>query len=269
MILRKPAVAGYFYSSNPRELLTEIEDYMPLVGNINALGAICPHAGYVYSGHVAGAVYSKIKPKNVYIIIGPNHTGYGPTISIMNEGQWEIPTGKLEIHQELANRIIDKVSDAKIDTLAHLYEHCIEVQLPFIHKLNTKAKIVPIILKIVDMQNCLELAKGISSALKELNLIDDSIIISSTDMSHYLPDDLARKVDSLATEKIKNFDPEGLYSTVLSHKISMCGFIPTVTMLFATKILGAKEVQIIKYTTSAEVSRDYDKVVGYLGAIIL
>lgn len=269
MMLRKPAVAGYFYPSNPKELLAEIQDYMPLSGNINALGAICPHAGYVYSGHVAGAVYSKIKPKNIYILLGPNHTGYGSDVSVMNEGQWEIPLGKFEIHQDLANRIIDKVSIAQKDIQAHLYEHCLEVQLPFIYKLNPKAKIIPIILKMVDMQNCIELAKGVSSALKELNLLDESIIISSTDMSHYLPDELARKVDSLAAEKIKNFDPEGLYNTVLSHKISMCGFLPTVTMLFATKMLGAKEVQIIKYATSAEVSRDYDKVVGYLGAIVL
>ncbi|MCX7988473.1 MAG: AmmeMemoRadiSam system protein B [Thermodesulfovibrio sp.] len=269
MTIRKPAVAGYFYPSNPKELIYEIEEYMPLKGNLNALGAICPHAGYIYSGHVAGAVYSKIKPKNIYILIGPNHTGYGADISVMTEGLWEIPIGKLDIKQDLANAIIEKVALAKKDLQAHIYEHSLEVQLPFIYKLNPDAKIVPIILKMIDLKSCMELAKGISSALKELNLTEQSIIISSTDMSHYLSDDLARKVDSLATEKIKNFDPEGLYNTVLSHKISMCGFLPTVTMLYATKMLGAKEVQIVKYATSAEVSRDYDKVVGYLGAIVL
>lgn len=269
MTIRKSAVAGYFYSSNPRELILEIQEYMPLKGNLNALGAICPHAGYIYSGHVAGAVYSKIKPKNVYILIGPNHTGYGADISVMTEGQWEIPIGKLNIIQNLANLIIEQVNIAKKDSQAHLYEHSLEVQLPFIYQLNPEAKIVPIILKMIDLKSCIELANGISSALKELNLTEQSIIISSTDMSHYLPDDLARKVDSLAAEKIKNFDPEGLYNTVLSHKISMCGFLSTVTMLYATKMLGAKEVQIVKYATSAEVSRDYDKVVGYLGAIIL
>jgi AmmeMemoRadiSam system protein B len=269
MILKKPSVAGYFYPSQPKELLFEIEEYMPSIGNINALGAVCPHAGYIYSGHVAGAVYSKIKPKDVYILIGPNHTGYGSDVSIMTEGEWEIPLGKFDILQILANKIIEKFPVAKKDSQAHLYEHSLEVQLPFIYKLNPKAKIVPIIMKMIDLQSCIELATVLSEALKELNLTEESIIISSTDMSHYLPDDLARKVDSLATERIKNFDPESLYNTVLSHKISMCGFIPTVTMLFATKMLGAKEVQIIKYATSAEISRDYDKVVGYLGAIVI
>lgn len=269
MISRKPAVAGYFYPSNPKELLMELEEYLPAKGNLDTKGAICPHAGYVYSGAVAGSVYSKIKPKNVYVLLGPNHSGYGPDISIMNEGQWELPIGKLAIHEELANSIINNCSKAEKDFQAHLDEHSLEVQLPFIYKLNKEAKIVPIVLKMIDFQDSIELAKGIASSLKELNIADETIIIASTDMSHYLPDSLARKVDSLAIEKIKNFDPEGLYHTVLSNKISMCGFLPTVTMLLATKMLGAKEVQIIKYATSAEVSRDYERVVGYLGVIVL
>lgn len=269
MKVRKPAVAGYFYPSNPKELMSEIEEYMPSKETLNAIGAICPHAGYVYSGHVAGAVYSAIKPKEVYILLGPNHTGYGTDVSVMSEGEWEIPLGKIKIHNELSKKITEKVSFVKEDAQAHIYEHSLEVQLPFIYKLNPDAKIVPITLKISSIDKCKELAEGLSFALKELKIEDKSIIISSTDMSHYLPDDLTRKVDSLAAEKIKNFDPEGLYNTVLSYKISMCGFIPTVTMLYATKMLGAKEVKIIKYATSAEISRDYDRVVGYLGAVVL
>ncbi len=269
MISRKPAVAGYFYPSNQKELLRELEEYMPSKGNLNVIGAICPHAGYIYSGSVAGLVYSKIKPKNIYVLLGPNHTGYGPSISIMNEGQWELPIGKLEIHKELANSIISNFSKAEEDFQAHLYEHSLEVQLPFIYKLNKEAKIVPIILKMIDFKDALQLATALASSLKELQIADDTIIIASTDMSHYLPDRLARKVDSSVIEKIKNFDPEGLYNIVLSNQISMCGFIPTVTMLLASKMLGAKEVQIIKYATSAEVSRDYERVVGYLGAVVL
>lgn len=269
MIVRKPAVAGYFYPSDSKELLLEIEEYMPTKGTLNAYGAICPHAGYVYSGHVAGAVYSKLKPKKYYVLLGPNHTGYGADVSVMTEGYWEIPFGKLGVYSELALKITEKSQIAKKDTQAHLYEHSLEVQLPFIYKLNPSAKIVPITLKMIDIKACRELAESLSSAIKELEIVNDTLIVSSTDMSHYLPDDLARKVDSLAAEKIKNFDPEGLYNTVISHKISMCGFLPTVTMLFATKMLGAKEVLIVKYATSAEISRDYDRVVGYLGAIVL
>lgn len=268
-MIRKPAVAGYFYPSNSRELLSEIRDYMPSVGSQDAIGAICPHAGYVYSGSVAGEVYSKIKPKEIYIILSPNHTGYGSNISVMTEGDWEIPLGKLSIHSELAKKIVEKASVASEDIKAHIYEHSVEVQLPFIFVLNKEAQIVPITIKMLSLEECLILAQGIAEAIDNLQVKDKVIIISSTDMSHYLADEEARKIDALAIDRIKNFDPSGLYRTVVEHKISMCGVIPTVTMLYASKILGASKVRVIKYTTSAEVSRDYSKVVGYLGAIVL
>lgn len=268
MLRRKPAVSGYFYPSNPEELLYEIEEYMPSQTKLKARGAICPHAGYVYSGHVAGSVYSRISSAETFILLGPNHTGYGADISLMTEGQWEIPLGSLKINEELAKKIMEN-SSATEDLQAHVYEHSLEVQLPFIYKLNPQARIVPMTLKMLSLKDCLSLAQGIAKSVEELALKDKVIIIASTDMSHYLPDDLVRRVDSLAIEKIKAFDPEGLYNTVLEHRISMCGVIPTTVMLQATKLLGAKEVQIIKYATSAEVSRDYDKVVGYLGAIVI
>lgn len=269
MLKRHPAVAGYFYPSNSKELLQEIEEYMPVQTKIDAYGAVCPHAGYVYSGHVAGAVYSRLKPKEIFILIGPNHTGYGSNVSLMSEGQWEIPLGKLYVEEGLAKKILETVHFASNDIQAHIYEHSLEVQLPFIYKVNPQAKIVPLTLKMLTLKDCLSLAQGIATAVKELRLSNKTIIIASTDMSHYLPDEIARRVDALAIEKIKDFDPKGLYNTVLENNISMCGFIPTVTMLYITKMLGAKEVQVIKYSTSAEVSRDYDKVVGYLGAIVV
>ncbi len=267
-MIRKPAVAGYFYPSNQRELLEELKEYIPEKQKIDAIGAICPHAGYVYSGHVAGAVYARLKPKEIFILFGPNHTGYGREVSLMTEGEWEIPFGSLSVHTKLAEKIIEKTSLAADDIKAHLYEHSLEVQLPFIYNLNPDAKIVPITLKLLSLENCIELARAVAESLKELELLDKVIIISSTDMSHFLPDDLTRRKDALAIDRIKNFDPEGLYRTVLEHNISMCGVIPTVTMLYATKFLGATKVEIIKYATSAEVSRDYDRVVGYLGAVV-
>lgn len=268
-MIRKPQVAGYFYPSNPKELLSELDEYMVSQQKVDALGAICPHAGYIYSGATAGAVYSRLNPKDLYILLGPNHTGYGPNISLMSEGQWEIPLGRLKIDEEVAKKICEKLKTVCSDIRAHLYEHSLEVQLPFIYKLNPNAKIVPLTLKMLSLNDCLLLAQAIADALKELNLLQKVTIIASTDMSHYLPDDLARKVDALAIDKIQKFDPEGLYKTVLENNISMCGVIPTVVMLYCTKALGAKEVKIIKYTTSAEISRDYDKVVGYLGALVI
>uniref|UniRef100_A0A7C4EKD9 MEMO1 family protein ENV75_03480 n=1 Tax=Thermodesulfovibrio aggregans TaxID=86166 RepID=A0A7C4EKD9_9BACT len=269
MLKRRPAVAGYFYPSDARELSEEVEEYMPHENKVDAIGAISPHAGYVYSGHVAGAVYSRLKPKDVFVMLGPNHTGYGSDVSVMTEGQWDIPLGSMSINEKLAKKIVGKTSLASDDIQAHIYEHSLEVQLPFIYKVNPQAQIVPITLKMLSLKDCEDLAEAIAEALKELELREHVIIIASTDMSHYLPDDMARKVDSLAIEMIKNFDPEGLYNTVLQQRISMCGFVPTVTMLYATKLLGAKDVRVIKYATSAEISRDYDKVVGYLGAIII
>jgi len=174
---------------------------MPVGPAINAYGAICPHAGYVYSGHVAGDVYSKLKPKDVFILIGPNHTGYGSNVSMMTEGEWEIPPGNIRINEKLAQKIIEKVPFVSDDIQAHIYEHSLEVQLPFIYKLNPQATIVPLTLKILSLKECLILAQGIASAIEELELSNNTIIIASTDMSHYLPDDMARRVDSLAIEK--------------------------------------------------------------------
>lgn len=269
MFKRRPAVAGYFYPSDAKELAQEVEEYMPPQSKVDAKGAICPHAGYVYSGSVAGAVYSRLKPKDIFIMLGPNHTGYGSDVSVMTEGLWEIPLGSIRINKTVAKKIVEKTPLASDNIQAHIYEHSLEVQLPFIHKLNPEAEIVPITLKMLSFKECINLAEAVAEAVKELELVDRMIIIASTDMSHYLPDDMARKIDSIAIDRIKNFDPEGLYNAVQEHKISMCGFVPTVTMLYAVKLLGAKEVQIIKYATSAEVSRDYNRVVGYLGAILI
>ncbi|MEN2985819.1 MAG: AmmeMemoRadiSam system protein B [Thermodesulfovibrionaceae bacterium] len=269
MLVRKAVVAGYFYPSNSKRLLSELNEYMTDEEKFDAKGAICPHAGYIYSGATAGAVYSRLIPKDLYVLLGPNHTGYGADISVMSEGEWEIPLGRFRVDETVAKKIIEKLSGVRSDIKAHLYEHSLEVQLPFIYKLNPNAKIVPVVLKTISINDCSMFAQVLAETLLELNLQQKVTVIASTDMSHYLPDDLARKVDTLAIEKIQKFDPQGLYATVVENNISMCGFIPTVTMLFATRILGAKEVKIIKYTTSAEVSRDYDKVVGYLGALVI
>lgn len=269
MAKRMPAVAGYFYPAKASELMSEVEDFMPREGTLDALGAISPHAGYVYSGAVAGAVYSLVKPKETYILFGPNHIGYGSTVSIMKEGQWQIPLGSIEIDSSLSEAILRKTDLIRVDESAHINEHSLEVQLPFIFRANPNAKIVPIVFKMLELSKCIEIAKAVSEAIAEQNLKDRVMIISSTDMSHYLPDEITRKIDALAIEKIKNFDPEGLYNTVLEHRISMCGVIPTVTMLYSTRMLGAKEIKIVKYSTSAEVNRDFSRVVGYLGAIVL
>ncbi|KJR42037.1 Memo-like domain protein [Candidatus Magnetoovum chiemensis] len=266
---RMPAVAGRFYKGSKALLTKEIESLTTEKEpqkKENALGIICPHAGLVYSGAVAGAVYSKIEFPETIILLGPNHTGMGDAISIMTEGQWEIPTQTFNIDTPLAQTIVNSSPLFKDGTIAHLYEHSIEVQLPFIARFSSNVKIVPITIIHASLKECKEAGSALSSAIKQS--AKKIVIAASTDMSHYLSDKQARIKDKMAIDKILTLDPEGLYNIVISEKISMCGYIPTAIMLYAVKALGAKETIEVKYTTSAEVSGDYNHVVGYFGAII-
>lgn len=264
---RAPSVAGQFYNGTPESLTRQVSQYILDSPKEPVLGALCPHAGLMYSGHVAGAVYSRIEFPETFVLLGPNHTGLGSPISVMSEGQWEIPTGTFDIEKVLAHKI-HTLSDGLVekDSRAHLFEHSIEVQLPFIAYFSTSVKIVPIALMTLDLETCHKVAQAIVSAIK---LMDYRItIIASSDMSHYVSDTEARALDGLAIDKILQLDPEGLYKTVTSKKISMCGYIPATIMLYACIALGAQKAELIKYATSGEVSGDYNYVVGYAGIIV-
>lgn len=264
---RPPAVAGQFYYDNAPKLKGQVEQY--IVENANkekAIGIISPHAGLMYSGHVAGAVYSYIQFPKTFVLIGPNHTGLGSNISIMTSGQWEIPTGIFDIDEELAGKIAKAAPHISEDVKAHLFEHSIEVQLPFIAHLADSVKIVPISVMSASVQECKEIGEGIADAVKEAGY--DVVIAASSDMSHYVPDAVARKLDGLAIDEILRLNPEGLYNTVQNQNISMCGFLPATIMLYAAKALGAQEARLVKYATSGDVSGDYEHVVGYAGMIV-
>lgn len=264
---RRPAVAGQFYSSNPSALSKEVGRYIETnVAKERAIGVVSPHAGLMYSGSVAGAVYSRIDFPHTFVLLGPNHTGFGRPVSIMSSGQWQIPTGELEIDEGLAKRIIKHSEVVVEDSSAHSMEHSIEVQLPFILYFSSDVKIVPITL----MVDSLEICKLIGEALADI--IGDTkypvTIVASSDMSHYETDSTARTKDKKAIERILALDPEGLYKTVKKEGISMCGYIPTTIMLYAADRMGASEAKLVKYTTSGDVSGDYEYVVGYAGIII-
>ncbi len=264
---RPPAVAGQFYYNSTSKLNQQVEQY--IIKNLKrekAIGVVSPHAGLVYSGSVAGAVYSSIEFPKTFVLIGPNHTGLGSKVSLMASGEWEIPTGIFLIDEKISYKIAMNVPFVRKDIQAHMFEHSLEVQLPFIAYFSKNVEIVPVVILSASVDECKILGEGIAAAVKSVNY--SVVIVASSDMSHYVPDDVARKKDNKAIEKIIALDPEGLYETVLKERISMCGYLPVTTMLFAAKALGANSSKLVKYTTSAEVSGDYDHVVGYAGILI-
>lgn len=266
-MIRKPAVAGKFYPSSQQDLSEEVNGYVEHDAvKTRAIGIVSPHAGLMYSGAVAGAVYSRIEFPRTFIILSPNHTGLGSVVSIMTSGEWQIPTGSLKIDEVLAKRILSDSDFIEEDTLAHEMEHSIEVQLPFILLFSSDVKIVPVTIMTDSLETCKMLGDNLADVISGSDY--PVTIIASSDMSHYEEDSVARNLDNMAIEKIISLDAEGLYETVKKEKISMCGYAPVTTMLHAANNLGAKEATLVKYMTSGDVSGDYAHVVGYAGVIV-
>ncbi len=264
---RTAAVAGQFYHGTAPRLTQQVEQLIDRdAPKEDAIGILSPHAGLIYSGAVAGAVYSAIRFPQTFVLLGPNHTGLGQKISIMDEGEWEIPTGTFSIDRKLAGKIALSTDRVVRDSQAHIFEHSLEVQLPFIACFSLDVKIVPITFLAASLEDCRETAAAIAQAV---NSVDYPVAIAaSSDMSHYLPEKVARQKDKKAIDRVLALDPEGLYETVTKEKITMCGFIPSTVMLLAAKLLGAGSARLVRYATSGEVSGDYDSVVGYAGIIV-
>ncbi|MBF0459338.1 MAG: AmmeMemoRadiSam system protein B [Nitrospirae bacterium] len=267
---RPPAVAGRFYSASEAALTAEVNACIAAAGTspsqpIKVIGLISPHAGFIYSGAVAAAVYSSIEFPDTIILIGPNHTGLGGKFSMMSAGQWEVPTHTFEIDEAVGGELL-KTGIFKEEHSAHAFEHSLEVQLPFIAHFTKSVKIVPITVMGLDAEECKAageaLAKVVAAAGKSI------VIAVSSDMSHYLPEPEARQKDKLALDMILSLDAGGLYNVVQREHITMCGYLPATIMLNAARALGAVKAEIIKYTTSAEASGDYSRVVGYAGVIV-
>jgi AmmeMemoRadiSam system protein B len=222
----------------------------------------------VYSGSVAGAVYSSIDLPGTFILIGPNHTGLGEPVSLMAKGEWETPLGRVRIDEGLAAAILSRSRLVREDTLAHLKEHSLEVQLPFIQYLKKEFTIVPIQMMDTRLETCLALGSAVAEAVREQAKETGVLIVASSDMSHYISAEAAKKKDHKAIQRILDLDAQGLYYTVRDEDITMCGYGPAVAMLTACKALGAKKAELIKYANSGEVSGDYDQVVGYAGIVV-
>ncbi len=274
---RRPAVSGQFYYANLSKLRAQVEACIATglpegrrfsgeAGKEKVIGVLSPHAGLMYSGAVAGAVYSRIKFPHTFILIGPNHTGFGTKVALMSYGEWEIPLGTVKIDEELSGKILTEGAIIEEDAQAHLFEHSLEVQLPFILYFSQNVMIVPITMMSHSLEDCMAVGEAIAKAVEQTS--HSVVIVASSDMSHYEPDDIARQKDKKAIERILDLDPEGLHRTVMEERISMCGFAPATAMLSASKALGAREAELIKYMTSGEVSGDFEHVVGYAGVIV-
>jgi len=273
--LRTPAVAGRFYPDRADELLRDVRAYSSPVGaagahdRVRAIGCISPHAGYIYSGGVAGAVYSRVEIPERCVILCPNHTGKGGPLAVMATTTWQTPLGEVAPDTDLGLRLLGRFPALHEDSAAHRSEHAIEVQLPFLQAQQPKLKIVPIAVGTRDF----DVLSGLGAALAEVigqekDLEGRVLIVASSDMNHYESDALTRVKDRRAIERVLAMDARGLWEVVMDEHISMCGFGPAVVMLTAGKLLGAASATLIKYATSGEVSGDYQSVVGYAGIIV-
>ncbi|MBI2341048.1 MAG: AmmeMemoRadiSam system protein B [Deltaproteobacteria bacterium] len=266
-MIRLPAVAGQFYSANPAQLKKDLASMISEASQkIRAKGIIVPHAGYMYSGKVAGQVYSKVEIPDQLIILSPNHTGVGVPFSIMNRGAWRLPMGDAKIDEDLADKLMKEFDSLEIDAMAHAREHSLEVQIPFVQYLKKDFAFVPVTIGHVPYPLCKEFGEAIARIVAKEK--DTILIIASSDMNHYEEHNRTLEKDQWAIDEILKKDPKGLYETVHDKDISMCGIIPTTVMLIACNQLGTKKAELVDHKTSGDVSGDYSGVVGYAGVIV-
>ena len=267
--VRNPAVAGQFYPGRKEELAKAVNKLLPeKAKKQDAIGAVSPHAGYMYSGEVAAETLSSITSKSTYIILGPNHTGLGLPFSLSRVDSWGTPLGEVNIDRAMRREILGRSSLIKADDAAHEAEHSIEVQLPFLQVLAGNFQFVPIVVASEGLDRYRTAGADIAGAIKELRREKDTVIIASSDMTHYESDSAARKKDKAAIDAILRLDEAALMDAVAGLDISMCGYGPVCIMLAAAKELKAKQAKLINYMTSGDSSGDYSSVVGYAGIII-
>ena len=266
-MLREPAVAGRFYPADPAVLAADVRSYLsPAQPRTKAIACMVPHAGYVYSGQVAGAVFAKVEIPSCCIILCPNHTGRGHPLAAMDEGAWQTPLGKVSIDQDFAGNLLDAFPALTSDVAAHQFEHAIEVELPFLQTIRSDVRFVPIAVGTGRLLLLEKLGEAIAQVVQQSH--EPVLIIASSDMNHYEDDATTRVKDHKAIDQILALDPGGLYNTVINESISRCGFGPAVAMLVAAKLLGAKQAELIQYATSGDVNSDLKAVVGYAGIVI-
>jgi AmmeMemoRadiSam system protein B len=264
---RAPAVAGQFYPGSLKQLQKDLADLIPVSDERKkVIGIISPHAGYVYSGAIAGLVYSAIELPDTVLVIGPNHRGAGAAAALYPEGEWLTPLGAVPINARLNSLLQRHVPYVVLDSLAHQFEHSLEVQIPFIQHLRPDASISAICLGHGDFDQVRQIGEGIATAIRDFG--SDVLIVASSDMTHYESAAAAKQKDDLALERVQAFDPQGLLQVCRIEHITMCGVIPSAVMLVAAKSLGASLTELVAYGTSGDVTGDNSQVVGYAAVTV-
>ncbi len=271
METRAPAVAGSFYESNPARLRAQVDACFAENAKVEAkerfIGAVVPHAGLMYSGHVAAAFYGLADLPKRFIILCPNHTGFGHFAAINRGGSWRTPLGDVPVDTQLAAALMSRTKLLAEDSAAHAREHSLEVQLPFLQQLLGNAfTFVPICLGAPRYDMCEEIGNAIAESIAaEKGAVG---IIASSDLNHYEDQRETLRKDQLAIEEVLALDPKELWRVVDEFDVSMCGYIPATTMLIAANKLGAKHAQLVKHATSGDINHDYSHVVGYAAILI-
>lgn len=276
LILREPAVAGSFYSLNPESLKKQINYcfYHKLgprsIKKQKVITAIVPHAGYIYSGPIAAWVYSRLENAN-FIILGPNHSGMGSKFAVMKSGMWKTPLGGITIHESVAEKLIEECKILEQDVLAHQYEHSIEVQLPFLQfRFDDTFKFVPICIlnEFADdtlLESCRIIGKSIANVIKKEK--ESWCVIASSDFSHYVPQEIAEKIDLSLIKSIIKLDEKEFFEKINEKNASVCGFGPIAIVIVVAKEMKVKKLKLLKYATSGNITEDFNSVVGYASVI--
>jgi AmmeMemoRadiSam system protein B len=267
-MFRLPAVAGRFYPDDPAELVRQIAAFARSSEEKprQAIACVVPHAGYRYSGHVAGAVYARLKLPRRFLLLGPRHSPRGQAQAILSDGAWQTPLGRVEIDSGLARELTGAYPRLREDDVAHRDEHALEVQLPFLQYLSGDFHFVPIALGITDYVQLELLGHAVAEVLRQQP--DPVLMIASSDMNHYESDEITRHKDRLALERVLELDARGLFDTVRREGITMCGLGPVVSVLTAARLLGATRATLVRYATSGDITGDRHDVVGYAGVIV-
>jgi AmmeMemoRadiSam system protein B len=270
MATRPPAVAGSFYEASPDRLRAQVAECFDENPRVEAkkkfIAAVVPHAGLMYSGHVAAAFYGLAELPKRYIILCPNHTGLGHPASINREGEWRTPLGNVPVDTDLASKLMSKTRLLTEDARAHAREHSLEVQLPFLQQLLLSFTFVPICLATHQFELCEEIGNAIADVVAAES--EPIGILASSDLNHYQDQKTTLKKDQQAIDQVLALDARGLWDTVLGNDISMCGFIPTTATLVAAAKLGASSATLIKHATSGDINGDYSHVVGYAAILV-
>jgi MEMO1 family protein len=267
MLTREAAYAGRFYPGYPKDLRKEVESFICSPESLlDAKGILVPHAGYIYSGSVAGKVFSSVKLPKRFIILGPNHTGRGAELALAPAGSWRTPLGTVPIDADLNGKLMQACPGLQEDPSAHRNEHCLEVQIPFLQVLKPDFTFAAICIRTADFDHIKSLGHAMATVLRSEQ--DPILLIASSDMTHYEQADTAARQDRLAIDRILAVNPTELYRVVLENDITMCGFAPAVAVLVACADMGAASGKLIQYTNSGVASGDFDQVVAYAGIVV-